>query len=219
MFQNFESRMHTYYNFVIKYKNESLFMKIIGLLLFFNKDFMTKYITTIGNTIYFPNEQFIKENELNSISILAHEIVHLQQSKKYGNFLYSLLYLFPQCLFILALLAPISNWFLLFLVCLFPLPAPWRAKFEEEGYTMSLFVIDVELKAFRNKQEYIHNTLIKTAENIDKIFFRGSAYWFMWPFGSNLLEKVEDIENDVISNTNELYKIVKPACIASIGKI
>lgn len=35
-------------DFNIKYKNQSLFIKILGFILFFNKEFMTTLFTTIG---------------------------------------------------------------------------------------------------------------------------------------------------------------------------
>lgn len=208
-FKVFESEMHKRYDFDIKYKNESLLMKLIGLILFFNPGFMTDFISTIGKTIYFPNKEFVEKNQQAAITTLAHEIVHVQQCKKYGKILFSLLYLFPQSLALLVLLTPISYLFLVFLVCLVPLPAPWRAKFEEEGYTMSLFMVNEELKTFQNTKDTIHDVLVSMAQKTDDVFFKGSAYWYMWPFGTKLKDKITDIENDVIVDTDETYNCAR----------
>ena len=59
------------YDFKIKYKNESLFMKVIGFLLFFNKTFMTNYITTIGSTIYYPSREWCEKNDTAAAQVLG----------------------------------------------------------------------------------------------------------------------------------------------------
>ena len=210
-FKAFEDSMHKLYKFDIKYKNQSLFMKFLGVLLFFNKDFMTNFITTIGSTVYFPSEEFVTNNDQSSIGVLAHELVHVQQANKYTKILFSLLYLFPQCLVVFALLAPFSLWFLLFLVCAAPLPAPFRTSFEIGGYTMSLFVMNLQFKFFKNSPDKIPELLSTYALKIDNTYFKGSAYWFMWPFGvfGKLENKIKDIKDDVISETDAIYGCVR----------
>lgn len=210
--------MHNHYNFAIKYKDQSLFMKFIGMLLFFNKAFMTSYITTIGKTIYFPNKDFVLKNDNGACQVLAHELVHIKQAERWSTILFSLMYLFPQCLVVFALFVPISNWFLLFLLCLLPLPAPFRMAFEVGGYTMSLFWINFNLKEIKKLDpSYIHCQLEKTAKNIEKNYFKSSAYWFMWPFSTNLSNKITDIENDVISGTDEIYNCVRQSYLTAIS--
>jgi len=178
-FDKFKDNISKSYSFDIKYKNQSPFMKFIGALLFFNKSFMTKYTTTIGSTIYFPSEDFIKQNDQGSIEILSHELVHVGQANKYGKLLFSILYLFPQCLAalsILSLLAFFNIGFLWFLVCLVfiaPIPAPWRAAFEIGGYTMSLFVSNLQLTFFQNPPEKIAELLTIEAVRIDNMNFKG----------------------------------------------
>ena len=212
-FNTFAQNMKRYYVFDIKYKDKSFFMKLLGFLLFFNKNFMTSYITTIGNTIYFPNEGYIKNNERSAIGILAHEIVHVEQSEKYGRILFSLMYLFPQCFALLALGAVFATlwlpmlWCLVFLVFLAPIPAPWRTKFEIDGYTMSLFMINVDLIHRGYTVENIEKELLERSILIDSMHFKGPNYWFMWPFGVRKVfeKKINDICNGVISDTNEIY--------------
>jgi len=218
-FSAFEQSMHSKYAFTIKYKNKSLFMKLLGLLLFFNKGFMTRYITTIGSTIYFPSEEFVKSKDQSAISVLAHELIHIQQAKAYGTILFSLLYLFPQCLALLAFLAPISLWFLLFLLCLAPLPAPWRMKFEVGGYTMSLYMLNTQLKFFQNPQDKIYEILHSEADRISRNYFVGPAYWFMWPFGvsAKLRNNIEDIRDGVIGGKDEIYGCVRQSYLNAVS--
>ena len=51
-------------------KEDSKLMKFISKLLFFNKTFMTDYVTTIGRTIYVPSGYI-------SSTTLRHELVHV----------------------------------------------------------------------------------------------------------------------------------------------
>jgi len=114
----------------IAYKDESLFMKLIGALLFFNKSFMKLFITTIGNTVYYPNRQVIIEHEKDAILVLAHEYEHIKDNQRLGRVIYPLMYLFPQCLGLLSFLtvfAFITPYAWLFLICLLffaPIPSP-----------------------------------------------------------------------------------------------
>jgi hypothetical protein len=224
IFHSFAQNLQRYYVFDIKYKNKSLFMKFLGFLLFFNKSFMSDYTTTIGNTIYFPSEEFVIENEKSSIVILAHEVVHIAQSEKYGKFLFSLIYLFPQCLALFALGAIFAVfwlpmlWCLLFLIFIAPIPAPWRARFEFDGYSMSLFMNDVILKHQRCTPESIKRKLCQISIRMDYNNFKGPNYWFMWPFG---LEKefeniINDISNGVILDTDEVYDRVKRSYLSAV---
>ncbi|MCK9567833.1 DUF4157 domain-containing protein [Candidatus Pacearchaeota archaeon] len=219
IFNTFENEMHKHYSFDIKYKNKSLFMKLLGFLLFFNKGFMTKYITTIGSTIYFTSEDFVNSQNQSAISVLAHELVHIQQAKRYGKVLFSILYLFPQCLAVFALLAPISLWFLLFLLCLAPLPAPWRTKFEVGGYTMSLFVLNEQLIFFQNSPDKIYEILCEESDKINRIYFVGPSYWFMWPFGVSyqLQNNIVDILDGVIGGKDEIYDCVRQSYLNAVS--
>lgn len=217
MFEAFVNELKRNYVFDIKFKDESTFMYLLSKILFFNKGFMTKFITTIGSTIYFPSREYIKMNEFGAVNVLAHEVVHVAQAEKYGKVPFSLMYLFPQCLALLSLLAFLAIWYLpflwclLFLVFLAPIPAPWRKKFELEGYTMSLFMSYLQLKKAGWDDEKIKAELALYALRYDKSMFRGSGYWFMWPFGvmNKFEKKIEDICNGVISGTDETYGRMK----------
>lgn len=224
-FTKFEDSLKNYYTFNIKYKNQSWMMKVLSIILFFNKGFMTEYITTIGNTIYFPNAECIAQNESAFMGVLAHEIVHVTQKEKYGMALYSLLYLFPQCLAIFAGLAILAIWYLQFLWCLLfllflaPLPAPWRKKFEVGGYTMTLYVSNLRMKRLKFPDAAILSELSVQALRISHMNFKGPGYWFMWPFGvdDELGKKVDDIRSGVISDTDEVYGRVERSYLNAVS--
>ena len=165
----------------IKFKNESLLMKVLGTVLFFNTNFKTKFITTLGNTVYFPSETFIKVLELNSIAFLLHELVHIYDSKRYSHIIFSFLYLFPQSLIIFTPLLLLVSWKLFIIaaiICLLPIPSYFRMKFEMRAYLVSLYVLyklgetlDIDVKLEKQK-----NFFIKT--------FKDGSYYFMYPFNS-----------------------------------
>jgi len=91
--------------FEVAYKTESLLMGILGFLLYpLNSEYMTGYVTTWGNTVYFPNRSYVFEDFTRAFRILAHEYVHLVDSKKHGFFGYKLTYVFPQVLVLLPLM-------------------------------------------------------------------------------------------------------------------
>jgi len=218
-FNLFQAYLQRSYPFEIKYKNESLFMKILSYILFFNKTFMTNYITTIGNSIYFPSKEFIQNDEESAITILAHEVVHVKQSEDYGRVLFSLLYLFPQCLALFAFLSVLAVfwlpflWCLCFLVFLAPIPAPWRTKFELEAYGMSMYMMDLQMRRLEYPDDQREKELALFYIRINNKQFKGPAYWFMWPFGvdADFEKKINDIQSGVISDTSDTYARVKRA--------
>ena len=108
-------------SFRVRKKSESTLMRLIAwvlLVLTFgkNKDFMTRFITTIGTTVYVPDDRDAR-SPVGQCLILRHERVHMRQAAKYGSLLFSFLYLF------------------------WPIPiyrAVYRRKFEQEAYEESL---------------------------------------------------------------------------------
>lgn len=171
-------------NLKIAYKNQSTLMKVLGTIMFFNKGFMTDFITTIGSTVYFPSEDFVKQDGYGSVVTLMHELVHVSDAKKYSSFLFGLGYCFPQILSILSLFLFFVSWKIaLPLVVLFalPLPAYFRMYFERRGYFVS---------AYANYKLYkkLNMSSIDSDMSSDKAFFAqqftGSDYYFMWPFSS-----------------------------------
>lgn len=166
-------------NVEIKYKDESSFMKFLGTLLFFNKEFMKSFTTTIGDTIYFPNKEYVERKPVTSKIILLHELVHIYDSHRIGRILYSLSYLFPQILAPLALLLLLVSWKIALPVMVFlmlPLPAIFRMHYEKRAYMVSLYAkhhigkkLDLTVDLDKSKEHHISQ-------------FKTGAYYFMWIF-------------------------------------
>lgn len=190
--------------FNIKFKDKSFLMKLLGYLLFFNKDFMTRYITTIGYTVYVPNEAEYNANPDVYDEILTHEFVHMMDYKKW-NILFSASYLFPQLLSALSLLSFLAiGHSLLWLLCLLfltfaaPLPAYFRMHWELRGYTMS---------AAYNK--WVYNYTSTPSDYLDR--FTESGYYFMWPFKANMTNRLQAMFNKIADNSilsDEPFRIV-----------
>lgn len=104
----------------VVFKDQSWYHKAIGWLLYpFNPGYMTSFITTMGSAIYYPSKASYEANPAGTLSVLAHEFVHIYDSK-HDRF-YKLAYLFPQVLAIIpivlyAILAGASAWILGLLV-------------------------------------------------------------------------------------------------------
>ena len=179
----------------IKYKDQSLGMKILGKLLFFDSTFMTETTTTIGSTIYFPSESFINSNAIGSCITLMHELIHMADQKKISGFLFSLSYLLPQILVpFIALLFFFVNWYIvlpLMLLFIAPLPAFFRMHWEKRAYISSLYTTNL-----LSKRLNFNPHLDMTVKDILS-YFQGPSYYFMWPFHdinkqfSDALQKVQ----------------------------
>jgi uncharacterized membrane protein YphA (DoxX/SURF4 family) len=203
------------FNIKIKYKNESLLMKIIGFLMFFNKDFMTKYITTIGGTIYIPKNITTFEDKL--LPVLSHEYVHIIDS--IDDKLYNIKYLFPQILAPLMLFFGFLNWWLaasLFIIMLAPLPSIWRKRYELRGYQMSIFALDCIYKEMGMPEAARKQYLKLMAEYYNKQF-TGAGYYFMWAFGveKELDETVDKVISGDILASGWQYEQIRHALAQS----
>lgn len=108
-------------DFEILQKKDSKLMKALDAILKVitfgqMKNFMTGFITTIGNKVYVP-DTWQNAALTSKAEIIRHERVHMRQAKRHGRFLFSFLYL------------------------MIPLPlgvAYFRKKFEQEAYEESL---------------------------------------------------------------------------------
>lgn len=179
----------------VKYKDQSLFMKILGKLLFFNPNFMETTTTTIGNTIYFPNEEFVTANHIAASIIFLHEIVHIFDQKRVSQFLFSISYLFPQILVpFCALLFFVLNWYIalpIMLLFVAPIPAFFRMHWEKRAYISSLYTV----KLLGQRLNFIPHLDIMADQSMKH--FHDSSYYFMWPFNdvdkqfTDAVQKVE----------------------------
>ena len=218
MFHTFVNELKANHDVKVSFKKDSAFMKFLNIFVgLFNKKFMETYITTIGSTVYYPTPEFVAIDVERAIRIMAHEFVHIMQSARHGLW-FSIGYLFPQILAVLALLAiPLAffSWWgllpLLFLICLLPLPAYWRKKWEADAYTMTLFVHCYFMKKHGFDETTIAKELFKRAKWISETQFENMAYFKMWPWGvTNILyAKIPDIVSGDICSTDEVYGIVE----------
>lgn len=161
----------------VKYKNTSTLMNILGKILFFNKNFMHSYTTTIGSAVYFPNQHLTDKAPSTSGVILLHELVHLYDYKD-NHLLFIFLYFFPQSLFILGLPLLLINWHFIFILSLFllPLPAYFRMNYEKRAYFISLYIYHQLSNKYHFKENIQHQMEFFLKQ------FKGSDYYFMWPF-------------------------------------
>ena len=177
-------------NFEIVSKTTSFLMKVLSIILFFNRSFMTSYISVIYPRMYVPKLPWKENDHYSAILVLAHEWVHLSDRKRFGP-LFDIGYLFPQCLAFLSLLAPfLSVWWLLCLLFLLPIPSPTRAWLEFRGYSMTMackwWLTGNEINYYWIERQFV-----------------GQWYYFMWPFKGivrKMFEKqMEKIKNDDLS--------------------
>lgn len=85
--------LESFPKFKLMPKHKSTLMRFMSYLLFFNKGFMSNFVTTIGNYIWVPENWDKLDNKVKA-TVIRHERVHLIQQKRYGMFLYIILYLF-----------------------------------------------------------------------------------------------------------------------------
>jgi len=188
--------------FEIKAKNKSKFIKFLSFLLFFNKGFMTNYITTLYPRIFVPDDTWEKRNPLSAVMVYAHEYVHLKDRHLMG-WGFNYLYLTPQLYSLFALLAIFaSNWWLLSLLFLLPIPSPGRMWLELRGYTMTMAV------AHWYGYTVVPNHYIK--------YFTKSGYYWMFPSDRIMewllwreFEKIRD--NNLSPLQQEVKEVLFPA--------
>lgn len=157
--QLMDNMLEEFPTFHVVLKRESKLMRAIGMFLKivsfgYASKFMTEFITTVGYTVYVTPDWY-STSEIARMIVLRHERVHMRQKRRYGMFLFSLLY------------------------TLFPLPgglAYFRTKFEREAYAESIRAT-VELMP---DGKYIVRA--DTYKTFLLGQFEGPDYMWMWPF-------------------------------------
>lgn len=159
-------------------KEDSRLMRFLAIILFFNKEFMSRYTTTVYKTVYMPEEK-IRKSGTSIVVTLAHEAQHVWDMTRHPLLFlpWAIGYVFPQILGILSFLAILaiwfSNWWLLSLVSLVfvaPFPAPIRMWIERRGYLMTIACC-----------EWAWNNGDRTIKKVVDQFV-GWGYYKMWPF-------------------------------------
>lgn len=183
----------------IEMKRDSRFHRAIAKVMFFVP--YMQYSTTIGRRISLADGH--------GWTTLAHEGVHVVQGLRQGTLIHSLLYLFPQCLALLSLLAIWSPWFLLSLIFLLPFPAYFRMRKELEAYC-----VNVVLVQWVNGSLPGNGYISRIADH-----FVESDYYFMWPFRRYIERRLLNAEmfaatwdlDSMASNPylNKLYQMLK----------
>lgn len=213
-FKRFESALSSGLpGFQVKPKDESKPMKIISWILYpFNRSFLDSFTTTIDNIVYMPRPMLEEMSDYSPMVILAHEYCHAKDAQKISKVLFGLLYLLPQILAPAMLLLLLVYWplaLVLAAVCLAPIPAYFRMKYELAGYTMSLFMHNELLKAKKTKKSDRYDKLHERADFYNEQF-TGPSYYFMWPFGvrDKLSEVIDKIMSNNIINDDDIYQEV-----------
>jgi len=195
----------SYPKFKLVRKSESLLMKLLSFILFFVKDFDTRYTTTIGNTVYMPDHK-LDDPDVSTFRTLAHEWVHLHRGGTLGYVPHAVSYLLPQALVVLV---PVCGflfphpwaWWAVALALLTPWPSWWRMEEELEAYTMSMAVT-----------HWVYGHVSDdSVERIAKLFY-GPSYYFMWPFKARILNRLRAERRKVeagLYNTHYPYRIVR----------
>jgi hypothetical protein len=84
--------------FCISFKNQSNFQKVLGFFVRpFNSGFMSRYATTFYPVVYFPSKDSYEASPKSSFITLAHELIHLLDSRKHPVW-FRLAYALPQVL-------------------------------------------------------------------------------------------------------------------------
>lgn len=176
----------------IKPKSESKLLNFLNpIVSIFNKNFMSDYVTTIGNTIWYPDGWLDKNDFKSRLQTVIHECIHIKQGKSQPNFIHEFLYLFPQSLSILSLFSLLSVplgmgwlWCLLFLFFLAPVPAYFRYKKELEAYRIRILFFK---HVYNSSEEMLQWTKKMIVENLSK-----SNYYFAWPFPKWIQKDLDD---------------------------
>lgn len=116
--------------FKVRFKDQSKMMKFLGFLAYpFNANFMTTFTTTWGWTVYFPTAAHYVTNPEDRLRTLAHEFVHLYDTKEHGVW-FKLSYAMPQALALIPLMVFAG-------MCW---PHPWLVLLPFVGYLLGALV-------------------------------------------------------------------------------
>jgi len=197
--------------FQLGWKDQSKMQKLLGWVMKpFNPEYLTKYTTTFSPKVWFPTQTFYEGNPTHSFVILAHERVHLLDTKV-SPLWFRFSYIAPQVLAIPLLLlgaalAFFVGWWSLIafglgLVCLGPWPAPGRVHWEKRGYAMSMAATF-----------WLTGSIPSATRDSIRKQFLGKAYYFM-AWGPALLDDWLDqtersIRNGTLAGGDEAYGAV-----------
>jgi hypothetical protein len=128
-------------------KSDSWGQRLLGRILFFNPTYMTGFLSTFYPITYFPTMADYEGHPTRSFIALAHERVHLLDTKRHPIW-FRISYLLPQLLVVPFLLLTITTVFIswkasffilgLTILAAIPWPSSGRTKLEKRGYAMTM---------------------------------------------------------------------------------
>ncbi len=134
--------------------------------------YSSRYVTTIGQTIYLPRGWY-QRSEVERYVVLRHEVVHLRQFRRWGLVGMTLLYLIP----------------------FFPMGLAYgRARLEWEAYEETLRATAETAGLAAAKDPVLHAHIVRQ--------FVSGAYGWMWPFPGQvrrwIAEALTRIEGEMV---------------------
>lgn len=153
-------------------KRNSRFSRLLDVLVTIvtfgrQREFATRYVTTIGNSIYFPNG-WDERSDADRYIVLRHEAVHLRQFRSYGLVGMSVLYLLP----------------------VLPLGLAWgRARLEWAGYRETLRATAEVYGLIAAQDARLHAHIVRQ--------FTSGAYGWMWPFPRRIEAWIDDAIEEI----------------------
>ena len=167
-------------HFRIVPKRESFLSRVIDVLLKIltfgaQREFLTRYHTVIGSTLYVP-DRWETTPDVSRLITLRHERVHLRQRRRYGDVVMTLLYLVP----------------------FLPLGLAYgRARIEWEAYVETLRATLEHRGTAELRSPLLRAYVVKQ--------FTSGAYGWMWPFPKSIHRwydaALAEIERDLASRS------------------
>jgi hypothetical protein len=180
----------------IKWKHDSFLNMVIGLILKpFNPNYMSRVVTTIGSTVYWPKGRWDETSTQGRFRTMAHEMQHVLDSRKHW-FVFGPSYLMPQIFAVFSLLAFGAFWDLNFLwslltlVFLIPgIPSP------RESWELNAYLINYAVNVLQ-----VQKHLPKETERLSKIFTGPTYYWMAGFNGGEYIRRIMLSTGDQVLN-------------------
>lgn len=151
-------------------KHVSPWFRLLAKIPFVGRHFSDNAVLLCGDTIFFPNGRWCRDNPEEAWKALANRMVMAASVRRWTPVGFALLYLFPQSLAVLALGAVGGDlrW-LLAMLFLLPLPAPFRKAVEVQVAAMGLAI-----------EHWLGGSMMPTRQVVRR--FTGPQCYYMWPF-------------------------------------
>lgn len=163
----------------VAYKQGAPWAQRVANLPFFGPSFLNE-TTLLGTTIYLPSTAWCRQNPEAAWKVLANRMVVAEAVRRWTPPVFFLLYLFPQSLAPLAVLALWkSPWWLLALLAFLPWPAPFRKAVEMRAAAMTMAA-----------DYWSGGACLPSPAMIRR--FTGRERYFMWPFRRQVNQELLD---------------------------